>query len=646
MNIEQLESFNLADAVKFHDKLNPLLWDERENLHPEIHEQLMKIVADFSEFLGVKDLDLKDVTISGSNAAFSYTAHSDIDLHLIVDLSNVEHQDIYRELFDAKKAIYNSEHNITIKGIPVELYVQDANQDHHSQGIYSILNNDWLQIPRRVQTDIDDMSVRSKYDDISQRISRVIKSKDLTKMNELSSKIKHMRTVGLAEHGEFGVENLVFKMLRNKGDIGKLQTARHDAKSVELSLKERERKPYTTYGYGRDFVDEVALTPGGVSDQTHMFCEKELEETDSTPAISDKSIIEDFVDFCYTQLGLEKEINLRIRRDPQWSVRNKTFGRYDENTNELNVGVGGRHIMDILRTVAHEMVHQRQNETQEMPADAGMDGSEYENEANAQAGVLMRKYGKLHPELFSADTELDEYLAHITPYGASAGGLGTKGSIKATAGGMGTIGPYGAVAENHSNLPTKQKSKVAIPFNQTVNELSVNRNNTVHQWQLRNDNNFGFIKEVPNIILKNVKVVIDQDSYDNGKQIFAYLQGDQTNDIPEDMYKFPIKYQRNSAYPFIDKSTGEPIENIDYVKFDDQGKVTGFKQAEMEGVAGSSHRVTAHGYAYNRQDQRVAWTKEFTSEAEAKEWARRRNATVLSIVPKEEVAEAQDWQGI
>ena len=109
------------------------------------------------------------------------------------------------------------------------------------------------------------------------------------------------------------------------------------------------------------------------------------------------------------------------------------------------------------------------------------------------------------------------------------------------------------------------------------------------------------------------------------------------------MYKFPIKYQRNSAYPFIDKSTGEPIENIDYVKFDDQGKVTGFKQAEMEGVAGSSHRVTAHGYAYNRQDQRVAWTKEFASEAEAKEWARRRNATVLSIVPKEELNEASGY---
>ena len=59
----------------------------------------------------------------------------------------------------------------------------------------------------------------------------------------------------------------------------------------------------------------------------------------------------------------------------------------------------------------------------------------------------------------------------------------------------------------------------------------------------------------------------------------------------------------------------------------------------------SAGAVTAHGYAYNQQDQRVAWTKEFASEAEAKEWARRRNATVLSIVPKtvNENNPAADW---
>lgn len=73
MNITQLETFNLADAVKFHNNLNPLIWDKSEHLHKEIREQLLAIAADFSDFLGVKNLDLRDITISGSNAAFSYT---------------------------------------------------------------------------------------------------------------------------------------------------------------------------------------------------------------------------------------------------------------------------------------------------------------------------------------------------------------------------------------------------------------------------------------------------------------------------------------------------------------------------------------------------------------------------------------------
>jgi hypothetical protein len=59
--------------------------------------------------------------------------------------------------------------------------------------------------------------------------------------------------------------------------------------------------------------------------------------------------------------------------------------------------------MDVLRTVAHELTHKHQHEREgeQMGADAGETGSPYENEANARAGVLMRDYGRLHPEYFS-----------------------------------------------------------------------------------------------------------------------------------------------------------------------------------------------------------------------------------------------------
>ena len=85
MHITELDSFKLSDAVKFHNRLNPKIWGRDEHLLPEVHEKLMAIAENFREFLGVGDLDVRDITISGSNAAYNYTPHSDIDLHLVVE---------------------------------------------------------------------------------------------------------------------------------------------------------------------------------------------------------------------------------------------------------------------------------------------------------------------------------------------------------------------------------------------------------------------------------------------------------------------------------------------------------------------------------------------------------------------------------
>lgn len=419
MNITELESFNLADAVKFHDKLNPLLWDRSEHLHPEIRQKLLVIAEDFLEFLGVGDLDFRDVTLSGSNAAFSYTPNSDIDLHLVVDMSRASHPDVYKELFNAKKSLYNEQHKITIKGIPVEIYVQDANERHISQGIYSVLDNKWIEIPRRRRAEVNDISVKSKYQDLKKRINNAIKSKSLDIMTEVIHKIQEMRKAGLAREGEFGPENLAFKMLRNKGDIKRIIDARRELKDKELSLRERVRPP-VNYGYGRDYLDEVGLTPDGVSASTCEFAnEEQLNEVGLTPDgvsastcefanedennLSDEDILRDFIKFCVAELKLNEMPIIKLRKDPQWPVVHKTFGRYMNDKKMLEVAWGHRHIMDVLRTVAHELTHKHQHERdgERMGPEAGETGSQWENEANARAGILMRDYARLHPEYFA-----------------------------------------------------------------------------------------------------------------------------------------------------------------------------------------------------------------------------------------------------
>jgi len=241
MHINELENYNLADAVRFHDELNPGLWGEDEHLRPEVRDALLRIADDFREFLGVDDLEVKDITISGSNAAYTYTPRSDIDLHLVVDIPQLN-DEVYRELFNAKKYQYNDQHDIRVRGADVELYVQPAEDKHISQGIYSIVNNKWLSVPRRQRANIDDQSVQHKTEDLEARIAQAIESGERATMDRLWDKIKEMRQSGLEQKGEFSAENLVFKLLRANKQIERLQQARQQARDHELSLVERRRK--------------------------------------------------------------------------------------------------------------------------------------------------------------------------------------------------------------------------------------------------------------------------------------------------------------------------------------------------------------------------------------------------------------------
>ena len=74
MHITELDSFKLSDAVKFHNHLNPKIWGKDEHLLPEVRDKLVAIAANFQEFLGIKDLDVQDVTVSGSKP-LTVTAH-------------------------------------------------------------------------------------------------------------------------------------------------------------------------------------------------------------------------------------------------------------------------------------------------------------------------------------------------------------------------------------------------------------------------------------------------------------------------------------------------------------------------------------------------------------------------------------------
>lgn len=117
-----------------------------------------------------------------------------------------------------------------------------------------------------------------------------------------------------------------------------------------------------------------------------------------------------FTASCVEYLGIENPPKIQLRRDPEWTRRNGTFGRYTaEPVHKIELATSGRHIVDILRTLAHELTHAMQDQKTGLPDTAGETGSPFEDEANATAGQIMRHWAKSEPDLFSG-VELEENL--------------------------------------------------------------------------------------------------------------------------------------------------------------------------------------------------------------------------------------------
>ena len=241
MQINELHNFSLSDAVHFHDELNPSIFDG-DHMKPDVREQLLMIAGDFLTHLGIRDIDVADVTISGSSAAYSYTKYSDIDLHILVNMKQFNDDDVYRELFDAKKTVYNELHDITINGFEVELYVQDMNAPVISLGEYSVMHSKWLRLPRKRRANFDQIATKLKYKKLAKLGMFALKSNNADKIQNVLRTIKKYRRAGLEYNGEFGPENLAFKLMRRQGHIKKLHHKLQKLHNARLSLPESKIK--------------------------------------------------------------------------------------------------------------------------------------------------------------------------------------------------------------------------------------------------------------------------------------------------------------------------------------------------------------------------------------------------------------------
>ena len=231
------------------DKLNDKIW-ENGQLKEEVALKLMEIAQDFYESLQeeIENLpDFEDVTFTGSLASYNYHNLSDIDLHLRVDFEKItESRELVEKLFTEKRIRWNNTHKIIIFGHEVEIYIEDTNEEHFANGIYSVLRKEWIEMPTKQQVDIDFDATKKKYSMISKEVDQLSAMFDDEKYKEvfdytnvLKDKIKRMRQSGLEDEGVFSSENLAFKMLRINGELETLSGLKISAYDKMKSLDKK-----------------------------------------------------------------------------------------------------------------------------------------------------------------------------------------------------------------------------------------------------------------------------------------------------------------------------------------------------------------------------------------------------------------------
>jgi hypothetical protein len=226
-------SVSLKDIIK-KQTLNPALFTEKETLVPEVRKKLLQIANNFRDDLEIDRKDLKDIVLKGSNVNYNWSKQSDIDLHLLIDYKKItDNLDLALDYFTVKKNLYNRKHNITVKGIEVELYAEDIRSVTKSEGEYSLLKNEWISKPTLKEEKIDKEAIAKTYNEFLTKIKEAIKNKDIDKMKSLMDTLKQRRKKGIAKGGEFNSDNIVFKLLRHKGYLDKLSN-----KIIELTDKE------------------------------------------------------------------------------------------------------------------------------------------------------------------------------------------------------------------------------------------------------------------------------------------------------------------------------------------------------------------------------------------------------------------------
>lgn len=223
----------LTESIEVHDILNPKLYNGME-MKQEVFDKLTQIYKEFLDFIDIP-LNIVDVEVVGSNASYNYNENSDIDLHIIVN-SEVTYVEptILRQLYNDRKGAFNRDYDISVEGIPVELYIEDVNDGNATNGRYSLLKQQWVIEPKPIHYEIPDIS--QDLMSYQEKCASLLLSDNAEEVRQFINDLYMMRKLGLAEGGEASTGNLIFKELRSMNMLQDLKDHYYELRSKDLSI--------------------------------------------------------------------------------------------------------------------------------------------------------------------------------------------------------------------------------------------------------------------------------------------------------------------------------------------------------------------------------------------------------------------------
>jgi len=221
---------------EYKGELNPDLWDG-DTLKHEIRDKLLSLADDFLDTMSISWVKPEDIILTGSMANYNWNKYSDIDVHILMDYSDIhENKDFVRDYIESKKAEWAEEHDsLNIKSFPVEMYVEDSGDKSDPSGCYSLTDDKWIRKPVDGEdSEFNSRLVREKASEIMTKIDDLSDKHDDNKdddktskevyetLHSLLKKLSSMRKEALkTEKKEMSTGNIIYKVVKHSGHIKK-----------------------------------------------------------------------------------------------------------------------------------------------------------------------------------------------------------------------------------------------------------------------------------------------------------------------------------------------------------------------------------------------------------------------------------------